>query len=162
MRTTLALSLSAVFALSLLVATPASATDPDVHGMKQIFADMEKALKAGDEDAFKKRWVPLAYEKNLVGSSGLSGKSTFEQGSRKGWFLKPDMQTLGGVSRGEPWIVRCDIWSWKKNKAVDAVWVVFATHRKVSKLIGSGENKKQVEDLARRWLHSKPLEPPTR
>ncbi len=148
-----------LFFLALLLASPAAATDPDVRGMEQVFKEMEKALKKGDERAFKKRWTPRAYQKNLVGGSGLSGRAVFGQGSTESWFLKPNFKTLAGVTRGEPWIVRCAVWSWKRQKALDEVWAVFATHDKVLKLLGAGEKKAEVFALARRWVKKQPLEP---
>lgn len=159
MRTT---TLCALALLFIAPSGPAAATDPDIHGLKQIFVDLEVALKAADEPGFKRRWHPLGYTKNLVGGSGLAGRQVYSQGTKKGWALRPEMKTLRGVTRGEPWILRCDVWSWDKRKAVDSVWAVVATHDGVGKVIGAGEVLDEVEALARRWADKKPLEPPKR
>jgi hypothetical protein len=157
MRTT---TLCALALLFVAPGGPATATDPDIHGLRQIFVDLEVALKAASEPAFKRRWHPLGYAKNLVGGSGLAGHQVFTQGSTKHWALRPEMKTLRGVTRGEPWILRCDVWSWDQRRPVDSVWALVATHEGVGKVIGAGEVLADVEALAHRWADNKPLEPP--
>lgn len=149
-------------AVALTLHSPAIASDPDTAGMQKLFDGLESAWRSNDETAFKSLYHPLGYMENLVGGSGLAGKAAFKQGARKGWFFKPDFKTLGGVSRGAPWLVRCDLWSWKKKRAVDRVWVLFATHKSKRVVIGAGEKKSEVEDLARRWLKKLPLRPPAK
>lgn len=144
--------------ITITLTGPAAATQPDMQGIKKIFTDIDAALKAGDATAFKARWHAKGFDENLVGPSGLAGKKVLEQGHRKGWFLRPDPKTLGGPGRAEPWIIQCAVVRRKDDKAVDAVWAVFAD----GKVFGAGEKKDEAMALARRVLNKKPLAPPAK
>ncbi len=85
-----------------LLAPHALASDPDTAGMKRTFDAMDKALAGSDADAFAALWHPEGFAANLVGSSGLSGRQVYGQGSRKGWFLKPHMDRITSPTRGAP------------------------------------------------------------
>lgn len=128
--------------------------------LKKPLKAMEKALREKNEQLFAKQWHPLGYQKNLVGGSGLAGRKVYRQGSRKGWFLKPNWKQLTSVDRSPPWIVPCEIWSWKKKRAVDKVWVVFGGARRKVLVLGAGEKLAQVQALGRRYREKKPLAPP--
>ncbi|MCA9665186.1 MAG: hypothetical protein KC503_06345 [Myxococcales bacterium] len=150
--------------LTLLIAFCASAgaahaSQPDTASMKRVFAKIEKALRGKNEKLFKKQWHEKGYAKNLVGGSGLPGRAVFRQGSRKGWYLKPDIAKMRGVPgrRGGPWIIPCEIYSWKKQRAVDKVWALVAYQRKLKRwiIVGAGEKLAQVEALGTRYVKGK-------
>ncbi len=157
-------SLSVIPPLALLglvgLAQPAAASDPDTAGLERVFTGMKQALAASKEAPFKALWHPEGYKKNLVGGSGLAGRQVFRQGSKKGWYLKPDMESIRSVpgSMGAPWLIKCDIWSVKKGKAVDQIWALLI-YRKAWLMLGGGEKRAQVEALGQRYAARKPLAP---
>jgi hypothetical protein len=155
MRTLALIALLAV----VWVAPPAHATDPDTAGMKRLFASLEKGLREAREPLFKSGWLPESYATNLVGGSGLPGSSVYRQGTRKKWYLKPDLDALQTTGRGAPFIVPCDIWAWEKGKAVDKVHAALI-YKKGWIILGAGEKLAQVQALAKRWQEKKPLAPP--
>jgi hypothetical protein len=156
--TTLALSLL----LPTVSLTEAAASQPCIGCMKKPFKAMKQALAKKDAKTFAKQWHPKGYAKNLVGGSGLAGRSVYRQGSRKGWYLEPDFSKLRGVPgrRGGPWIVPCKVWSPRRNRAVDMIWALMVYHAKRSVVLGGGEKLKEVEALGVRWVAKKPLAPP--
>lgn len=123
------------------------------------FEAMEKAIRAKDEAAFKARWRIEGFEKNLVGGSGIPGKEVFEQGSRKKWFLKPDLDKAKVLEDGAAAIIPCDIWAWEKEKAVDRVDLLLVREKDGYLALGGGEKREQVDALASRFLKKEPLEP---
>jgi len=123
------------------------------------FDAIEKAIKAADEPAFKVQWHPDGYAKNLVGGSGNTGASMFRQGSHKKWFPKPDLTKATTLASGDAVIVPCEIWSWERNTAVDAVDVLLVKVKGAYVVLGAGENRAQVDALAERWLKKRPLPP---
>ncbi len=141
-------------------AQPAAASDPDTAGMERIFTAMKAALKAKKEAPFKAVWHAEGYQKNLVGGSGIAGRNVFAQGSRKGWYIKPDMKSLRSIpgQMGAPWLIKCDIWSVKKKKAVDQIWALLI-YKKGWLMLGGGEKRAQVEALGKRYMSKKPLAP---
>ncbi len=140
---------------------PCLASQPDTASMKRMYKKMKAAMGKKEEAAFKAQWHPRAYATNLVGGSGLPGKSVYRQGTRKGWYLKPQMAKLRGLPmrRGGPWIVPTLIWSDKKGKAVDMVYVLIV-YKKKWMILGGGERLAEVEALGKRWVDKKPLAPP--
>lgn len=134
--------------------------DPDAtqKALAAPFETMEKAIKDKDESAFKSRWHAVGFEKNLVGGSGLAGKEVFEQGSRKKWFMKPDLAKAKVLGDGAAVIVPCEIWAWEKGRAVDKVDLVCVKEKDGYVVLGGGEKRDQVEALASRWLKKEPLE----
>lgn len=125
-----------------------------------VFEAMEKGIREKDEKPFKDQWMPEGFEKNLVGGSGVAGSGVFKQGSRKKWFLKPDLAKAKSLADGRAVIVPCDVWAWEKEKAVDHVDMLLVKGEKGYFVLGGGEKIKQVEALADRWLKKEPLEPP--
>ena len=154
--------LSICFLLIALTVQPVFASQPDESGMQRAIDGLEKAIKAKDETMFKEFWHSDGYQLNLVGSSGLSGKKVFEQGTSKSWFLKAHMTKLTQDGRAGMFIVPCDVWSWETEKVVDKVWVlpVWLEDQKKWVILGGGENLEQVLALSRRYLNKQPLEPP--
>ena len=124
------------------------------------FEAMEKAIKDKDEAGFKACWRPEGFEKNLVGGSGLPGKAVFEQGSRKKWFPKPDLEKAKVLEDGAAVIVPCEIWAWEKGRAVDKVDFLIVREKEGYRALGGGEKRDQVDALASRFLKKEPLEPP--
>ena len=148
-------------AIILAIAAPASAK-PDARAtVRALFGAMEQAFRKADEAAFKKTWHPAGYEENLVGGSGIPGKSVFRQGSRKGWFLKPDLDKLRTLdaSKGVH-VVYCPVWSWKQERAVDAVHALLVTTKGALQMLGGGEHEAEVLALGERYLKDQPLAPP--
>lgn len=159
-------TLLTLLALVCLPAT-ASARPPSKQGIKDLFAQMEQGLREQKEELFKAQWHPEGYSQNLVGGSGIPGRAVYRQGSRKGWFLKPDLDKLQALPGrlGGPWIVRCDVWSWKKERAVDEIHALLVHMRgKTRKMVmlGGGERLDEVIALGRRWVDKKPLAPKKR
>jgi len=143
------------------VSSSAWASSPDTAGMKRVFDKMQKALESKSEKLFKAQWHAVGYRENLVGGSGLAGYKVFKQGSRKGWYLKPDMSKLRSIpgQRGAPWIIPSKIWSPKKKRAVDAIFAMLIYHKKKWVMLGGGEKLKEVEALGQRYVSKKPLPP---
>jgi hypothetical protein len=124
-----------------------------------VFETMEKSIKDKDEAPFKARWHPEGFEKNLVGGSGLAGQEVYSQGSRKKWFMKPDLAQAKTLADGLAVIVPCDIWAWEKGRAVDKVDILVVKTNDAYIVLGGGEKRDQVEALASRWLKKEPLPP---
>jgi hypothetical protein len=124
------------------------------------FDAMEKSIREMDETAFKSRWHAEGFEKNFVGGSGLAGKAVFGQGSRKKWFLKPDLTQAKILQEGAAVIVPCLVWGWEKEKAVDKVNILLIKEKDGYLVLGGGEKREQVDALASRWLKKEPLDPP--
>jgi hypothetical protein len=123
-----------------------------------VFADMERAIRESDESLFKQHWHSEGYGTNLVGGSGLEGSRVYEQGARKKWYLKPEMdkvRTVEGVT-----FVPCDIWAWENERSVDHVDVAIATVDGTPTILGAGEEPEQVDALARRFAKGEALAPP--
>jgi hypothetical protein len=140
----------------------ASLTQDDARQkvLQAVFDDLEKGIKANDEAPFKGRWHAEGYEKNLCGSSGLSGKVVFGQGSRKKWFLKPDFAKAKFVEDGAVVIVFCEIFAWEKGKAVDKVDMILVKDKESYVVLGGGERSDDVDSLVSRWIKKEPLEAP--
>ncbi|MEO8705474.1 MAG: hypothetical protein ABI867_35915 [Kofleriaceae bacterium] len=143
--------------LALVLGAPRGFADAKQDAMLAPFAAMEKALRASDEPGFKARWYPDGYTKNLIGGSGISGASVYAQGSRKSWYLKPDLAKLTVLAGGAVAIVGCDIWSWDKERAVDHVDAVIVKIGNEYVMLGGGEKRAEVDALAKRWIAKKPL-----
>lgn len=126
-----------------------------------VFDVLEKAVRGGEEAAFKARWHAEGYASNLVGRSGLAGREVFEQGARKKWFLKPDLARTRVLGEGAARIVPCEVWAWERAKAVDKVDLLLVRDKDAWIVLGGGEKAKEVEALAARWLEKKPLPPPS-
>ncbi len=127
--------------------------------MQAPFDAMEKAIRAGDEAAFRAAWHRAGYSENLVGGSGLPGQSVFKQGTRKRWYPKPDLEAAAKLGDGAAAIVPCKIWSWVNEEAKDAVDFLVVKHGGAWVLLGGGENRKEVEALAAKWLKKEIAEP---
>lgn len=151
------LALTAIFALT----SVAWATQPDVAGIKEVLSKLEEAHRTQNKAAAQAAWHPEGWSTNLVGGSGLRGEAAFKQGSREGWYLKPNMDELTNIGRsGKAWFMPCDIWSIKKKQAMDQVVAVVAFHKDKWVVLGAGESRKEVEALAKRWDEGKALKPP--
>lgn len=122
--------------------------------LDSVFADMEKGLKDGDEDLFKKHWDSRAYKENFVGGSGLPGEEVFRQGTGKKWFPKPDLTQTEKV--GSVVIVPAQIWSWEQEKSLDKVYFAVQTKDKPV-ILGGGERMEEVRKLAERADKGEPL-----
>lgn len=124
--------------------------------MNEIFADMEKGIREKDESLFKKHWHAEGYTENLVGGSGLAGERVFEQGSRKKWFLKPDLGKTEKV--GKVTIVPAEVYAWERDKKVDEVHLAIIEEDDGSlKILGGGEDLDEVKNLAERFNEGKSL-----
>lgn len=128
-------------------------TNKGSKDMKTIFADMENGIKNQDENMFKKHWHPDGYSENLVGGSGLAGNRVFEQGSRKKWFLKPNLEKTETVDKVE--IVETEIYAWERDKTVDEIHLAIAE----GKILGGGEDLSEVKSLAERFNSGQALSP---
>jgi hypothetical protein len=152
-----------LLAVVLAVAAPTAAfAKPDPKAaVRALFGAMEQGFRKGDEAAFKKTWVPAGYEENLVGGSGIPGKSVFRQGSRKSWFLKPDLDKLRTLdAKKGVFVVYCSVWSWTKERAVDAVHALLVTTKGTLQMLGGGEREAEVLALGERYLKGQPLPAP--
>lgn len=151
-------------AAAALGATAFLASPQDVDARRKalaaVFEAMEKAIKDKDEAAFKSRWRLEGFERNLVGGSGIPGKEVFEQGSRKKWFMKPDLTKAKSLEDGGAVLVPCEIWAWEKGKAVDKVDFLLVREKDGYLTLGGGEKREQVDALASRFLKRESLEPP--
>lgn len=125
---------------------------------KALFARMEEAIKASNEDLFREQWHAKGYTQNLVGGSGLAGSRVYTQGTHKKWFLKPDLSKTREVEGVV--VVPADVWSWEQERAVDHVDVVIARDGGRLVVLGAGEDPEQVDALARRFAKGEPLAPP--
>jgi len=128
--------------------------------LQEIFDDLEKGIKMKEEAVFKGRWHAEGYEKNFCGGSGLSGKAVFGQGSRKKWFLKPEIAQAKTVENGTLIVVPCEVWAWEKGKSVDKVDLVLVREKEAYLVLGGGEKRDDVDGLVSRWLKKEPLEAP--
>lgn len=116
---------------------------------KGPFKRMKRAILQKNEKLFAKQWSLLGYNMNLVGGSGIPGKSVYKQATRKGWYMKPDFKKMIKVSN-KAWIVTCNIWSWKRKKAVDQVHALVVQPKNKWLLLGAGEKLKEVRSLSKR------------
>jgi hypothetical protein len=140
-------------------ASPAQ-DDARQKALQAVFDDLEKGIRENDEPRFKGRWHADGYEKNLCGGSGLGGKEVFGQGSRKKWFLKPDLTRTTVAAEGGVVTVFCEVWAWEKGKAVDKVEMVLVKDKDAYIVLGGGEKRADVDGLVSRWIKKEPLEAP--
>jgi hypothetical protein len=159
------MSITAIMLVGVAMASTAFLAFPqeDADRRKALaapFEAMEKAIKDKDEAGFKATWRPEGFDKNLVGGSGLPGKAVFEQGGRKKWFPKPDLDKAKILEDGAAVIVPCEIWAWEKGRAVDKVDFLIVREKDGYRALGGGEKRDQVDALASRFLKKAPLEPP--
>lgn len=149
--------------MSVMMAAACSADEPDaaieVRAVEGLFEALKQATAKGDEGAFKTGWHPAGWAENVVGGSGLAGEAVFRQGSRKGWYLRADAASVRAAGRQDVVIVRCDVWSTKKEKAVDEVFVVVVRHDERVVALGGGEDRDEVEALAGRFIAGGALAP---
>jgi|CXWL01.1.fsa_nt_gi hypothetical protein len=131
---------------------------PLVKGVGLFFSRMEKALRARDAAAFKVLWHAEALERNVVGRSGISAGSFFEQGSFKKWFPKPDLGQV--LIHDDTAVVPCVIWSWEREEGVDGLTFVLVNQGEGWVALGGGENRTEALALAERWRLKEPLDPP--
>ncbi len=146
-------------AMSMGCGTMLPQDDARQKALSAAFEAMEKGIRDKDEAAFKARWTPDGYEKNYVGKSGLAGKEVYGQGTRKKWFLKPDLGQARMQGEGAAVIVPCQIWAWEKERAVDKVEMLLIKDKDGYLVVGGGEKREQVEALASRFLKKEPLDP---
>ena len=125
-----------------------------------LFENMKKAIQAKDEALFKAQWHAEGYDKNLVGGSGLSGGDVFGQGSRKSWYLKPDLAKADALGDGAALIVPCVVTAFDTDKSLDRVGIVVVKAEAGWRILGGGEKREQTYALAQRWLKKEPLPPP--
>ncbi len=112
--------------------------------MNEIFTDLENAIKNEDESLFKKHWDSEGYSTDLVGE-GLTGERFYQQGSRKKWFPKPNLDEKEVIGKVE--IVPTKLYSWEKDKNVDEIYFAIAA----GKILGGGENLEKVRALADKY-----------
>jgi hypothetical protein len=152
----------ALLGAAAFTAMMASASDSQDNARQKtiaaLFESMEKGIRESDKAAFKAPWREDAYENNFIGRSGLAGKEVFGQGTRKKWFLKPDLTRALTLGDGAVVLVPCDVWAWEKEKAVDKVDMLLVKEKDAWKILGGGEKRVQVEALAHRWLKKEPLD----
>ncbi len=84
----------------------------------------------------------------------------FAQGTRKKWFLKPDLENARVAAEGAVVIVVCQVWAWEKGKAVDKVELVLVKDKDGIVVLGGGEKRADVDGLVSRWIKKEPLEAP--
>ncbi len=118
--------------------------------LRTLFAALERGLREQDEAAFKACWTPEGYATNLVGGSGLEGREVYDQGTRKKWFLQPELAQITSLSDGAALIVPCQVWAWEKAKAVDQVDLLLVREADGYRVVGGGERRGEVEALAAR------------
>jgi hypothetical protein len=126
--------------LIMMMASAAGAGQEDARqkDLSAIFQSLEKGIREKDEASFKEPWLGDAYEKNFVGRSGLAGKEVFAQGTRKKWFLKPDLTRALTLGEGAVVIVPCDVWAWEKEKAVDKVDMLLVKDKDAWRILTAG------------------------
>lgn len=126
-----------------------------------LFKKQEKAIRKGKQETFKETWAVNSYRTNYVGGSGLSGIAFYTQASREKWYLKPGNSEVTKQDTAVNWMIfQCEVWSWKRKAAVDAVYaLIVLTPDKNWLMLGTGENKGQVEALRKRFEAGGDLEP---
>lgn len=134
--------------------------DAKQKAMQAVFEELGKGIRENDAALFKGRWHAEGFEKNLCGGSGLAGKEVFAQGTRKKWFLKPDLANARVAAEGAVVIVACQVWAWEKGKAVDKVELVLIQEKDGYLVLGGGEKRDDVDGLVSRWIKKEPLEAP--
>lgn len=144
-------------AVLLAIATGCGGIIAGGGNMSGVFSEMESAMRNADEARFREQWLPAGYSRNLVGSSGLSGERLFSQGSRKKWYPKPDLGSVESVGKVE--IVFAELYNWEQDRKVDEVYFVIAKEGDGLKIVGGGEDEKQVRGLAERFNRGESLGP---
>ena len=124
----------------------------DLEAPEVVFERMEKAIKANNEALFKAQWHPQGYDANLVGDSGLSGASVFEQATRKHWFIKPHLNKRRDYKDGTVYLFPCDVWKWWDSRRVDSVHAAVILKSRRWVVLGAGEELEEVEALVQRFL----------
>jgi hypothetical protein len=138
---------------------PASPPANPESAPESVFDAIDKALAESDEAAFLALWHPAGYGTNLVGGSGMAGGRFFAQGSRKKWYLKPELPKATKFS-DDVRVFPCDIWSREKNRSVDHVHAVIVRREGRWVIVGAGEKREQVDALANRVVQGKELTAP--
>lgn len=134
------------------------AVDTKLMGIREIFLQMEKAMESGDEDAFRSLWYMDGYNANPTGRKGYSGKMAFDQGSRDGWYIKPDFKAIlkdgltEVIKSHDVVIIPSHIWSMKKHEAIRDVHIALVRDGQQWLVLGVSES---VADLERMVNHLK-------
>ena len=141
---------------------PAHANQPDTASMGRPVLAQQQALLAKDRVVFKALWHAEGYQKNLVGPSGLSGESVFDQATRKGWYPRVVPAKLQQDGRNGLYILAVEIYSPREKRVLGTGWLlpVYLDTEKRWVILGGGEKLDEVIALARRWQAKQPLTPP--
>lgn len=126
-------------------------------GIKDIFSHMEIALHNEDEKMFKALWHEDCYIANPSGSKGYSGKMVFEQGTKNGWYLKPNFKSI--LLNGLTEVIKSDdvvilpsyVWSVDKHKALKDIYCALVRHNEEWFIIGVSEISKDLEVIVDRF-----------
>lgn len=127
--------------------------------VKVVMTDLTKALEKSDEAAFKAHCDERGWETNLVGGSGGTVKSIFDQGARKRWGL---VRHGAGeaMAGGRVVIVPMDVKAFEGGKVLDQMFVLFVKADIGWRVLGAGEKLDQVRALGHRVAEGAALAPP--
>lgn len=163
---TLALSLPGDVAYADISPRPPIRVEPVLpEGLERWFELAERAMKDKDRDDAEALCDPRGYDTNLIGGSGTTLASLFEQGGRKGWHLELlpfDVDTLAGK---RALIVGAEVRDNDDGDKLDGLHILLirSSARGAGpgwRALGAGERKAEVEALAERYLGGKALPPP--
>jgi formylglycine-generating enzyme required for sulfatase activity len=127
--------------------------------LEGVFDRMELGLKTADESLFKAQWHPTGYELNLAGGSGIEGADIFRQGSREGWYIRPDPNEVRGRGSQDAYVSRCDVVSWKSGSIDDVVYAGVIRFKGRWAVLAIGEDKSEISELVNRARSGEPIKP---
>ncbi len=146
---------------------PARTAGPDkttIRGIKRAFARMTVGVRQENELQFKSGWLPLGYEKTLVGGrAGLAGRGFYRQGKSRRWLLRPKLDKIRTIAgkQGSAYLMPCLIWSPMRRKAVATVYALVIYNKKWRRwqMLGGGGRRADVRALGERYVAGEPLIP---
>lgn len=133
------------------------AAEKKLVGIREIFIQIEQSLLNKDKAAFKALWFSDGWHSNPTGKSGYSGEMAFEQGTTKGWFIKPDFKKIliTGLSEvileKDVVIIPSHVWSFENHKAIRDIYTSLVNNGTNWLILGLSENSKDLEEMVKQF-----------
>lgn len=130
------------------------------------FSAATSAMKLKDMTRAEALSDARGFRDNLVGGSGTTLESTFQQGAKKGWHLAPDFDDVRHLPGGRGVIAHAFVRDNASGESLDALWILLIPRAADGAgeggwvALGAGEKRAEVQALADRLLADQPLGPP--
>lgn len=148
---------SLIFALNSSVKPAQATTKKSMIGIKELYSLMEKAMVNKDKAAFKALWHIDGFFSNPTGKSGYSGEMAYKDGTRYGWYIKPDFKKLlqhglDDVVKGDDVVILpSHIWSYDKHKAIRDIYTAVVRQGDHWLVLGLSNDSHELQAMVDRF-----------